>query len=45
MQALPPTVTVGRGEKSATQKALYHWPLHGDRPCCMEIVKQAGQTK
>jgi hypothetical protein len=45
MQPLPSVVTVGGGEKSAVQKGLYHLPLHADRPCCMEIVKLAGQTK
>jgi hypothetical protein len=45
MQPLPPSVTVGGGDKSAQQKALYHLPLHADRPCCVEIIKLAGQTK
>ncbi len=45
LRPLPSTVTVGRGQKSAVQKGLYHLPLHADRPCCMEIVKLAGQTK
>lgn len=45
MQPLPSTVTVSRGTKEATQKGLFHLPLHLDRPCCMAIVEQARQTK
>jgi hypothetical protein len=45
MQPLPSTVTAEHGTKTATRTGLYHFPLHTHRPCCMAIVKQAGQNK
>lgn len=39
MGAMPPSVTVAPGTRTAVEKRVYHLPLHEDRPCCAGVLK------